>query len=306
MKKFLFLALAALLLGATVTSCKGKTQSDKATDSIAELMGKMEGTQLKMRFQENPAMEEQIDKAKFLEGMMTMINMDTTKNSRSYIEGLQAGMQLYQQLYQLETQGIAVDRKMFLNEFKKAVESKDSLDMAKAQTEVQGMQAKVTEMKDRVMKVKGQENLAAGKKYVDELLKKNEGYKKANSGVVYKMVEAGKGEAFTDTTVVDAKMVLKDLNGTVLMNMGTPQPLPIAQLKMHPIFSKLYDLIKGMKPGAKVIAVIPGDQIPTEMIGISPNMTLVCELTTVGIHKEEPRSPAQLPGRPAPAPAPAK
>ena len=306
MKKFLFLVMVALLVGTTVTGCKGKSQADKTNDSIAEMMGKIEGTQMKARFQQSPEMLEQLNKDEFLKGMMTVINMDTTKNSQSYISGLQAGMQIYQQLAQLEAQGIKVDRKVFLNEFKRLVESKDTLDLSKMDAEMQNMQTKVNTMKERVLKVKGQENLAAGKQYIDELMKKDGGYKKANSGVIYKIEEPGKGESFTDTTVVDAKMMCKDINGVVLMNMGTPQPLPLAQIKSHPIFGKLHDIIKGMKPGAKVIAVIPGDQIPTEMMGISPNMTLVCELTTVGVHKEEPRPAHQsYPGRPAPAPAPA-
>lgn len=302
MKKFLFLVMAALLLGTTVTGCKGKSQADKTNDSIAEIMGKIEGTQMKSRFQQNPEMLEQLDKDQFLKGMMTVINMDTTKNSKSYLSGLQAGMQIYQQLAQLEAQGIKIDRKVFLNEFKKIVESKDSLNIEKMDAEMQNLQGQLNSMKDRAMKVIGQENLVAGKKYVEDLMKKDSGYKKDKSGVIYKIEEPGKGESFTDTTVVDTKMLCKDMNGVVLVNMGTPQPLPLAQIKSHPIFGKLYDLIKGMKPGAKLVAVIPGDQIPAEMMGLSPNMTLVCELTTVGVHKEEPRpAPQGYPGRPAPA-----
>ncbi len=46
MKKFLFLAVAVLLVGTTVTSCKGKSESDKLNDSIAEALGNFMGTNL--------------------------------------------------------------------------------------------------------------------------------------------------------------------------------------------------------------------------------------------------------------------
>ena len=306
MKKFLFLVMAVVLLGTTVTGCKGKkSEADKINDSIAEMMGKMSGYDLKADFQENSQQYDNLDKDEFLKGMLTVINMDTTKNNQSYLAGLQAGMRLYQQLVQSEAQGIKIDRKIFLNEFKKIIESKDSLDMTKLQKEMDDMQNKVTGMKERAMQIKGQENLAAGKNYIDELMKKDDGYKKATSGVIYKIVEQGKGEAFNDTAVIDVKMTVKDLNNNVLINTGKPQPLPMAQVKGHPLFAKLFDLIKGMKPGSKMIAIIPGDLIQTQMMGISPNMTLTCEINTVGIHQEEPRpAPQAYPGRPAPAPGP--
>ena len=61
MKKFLFLVMAALLVGASVTSCKGKSESNKLNDSIAELMGKMIGTDLKAGMQMNPEMSQELD-----------------------------------------------------------------------------------------------------------------------------------------------------------------------------------------------------------------------------------------------------
>ena len=54
MKKFLFVAVAVLLLGSTVTSCKGKTESNKLNDSIAELLGQFMGNNLKASFQFMP------------------------------------------------------------------------------------------------------------------------------------------------------------------------------------------------------------------------------------------------------------
>ena len=307
MKKFLFLVMAALILGSTITGCKVKSQADKINDSIAQLMGKMEGADLKAQFQNIPDLDEQLDKDQYLKGMMSVIKMDTTKSSKSYILGLQQGLRVYQELAQLEVQGINVDRRLFLNEFKKMLDDKKPIDINMTE-----MQTKLYDLQTKSLNIKAQENLAAGKKYIDELMKKDNGYKKTNSGIIYKIVEQGSGESFNDASVVDIKLLLKDMNGNVYQNISKPRSLPLAGMKQDPIFANLYDIVKGMKPGAKVIAVIPGDQSSSEMRGLSPNLTFVVEITTVGLSKNEERpAPSQYPGgrnaqsAPQPAPQPA-
>ncbi|MBR5639749.1 MAG: hypothetical protein IKW83_08295 [Muribaculaceae bacterium] len=310
MKQILSIILFAGLVLGTI-SCKGSGASDSSDksstesstakrsttaleDSLADNLGNMAGIDLKAGLQQNPDMEMQLDIDEFLKGMTSVIEMDTTKSSQSYIMGLQQGLRVYQEIAQLEAQGINVDRKRYLNEFKKVIDSKDSINFEKVQQEMQTKQIQVQDMKTRALKIRGEENLAAGKKYIDELMKKDNGYQKDASGVIYKIVNQGNGESFNDASVVDTKMLLKDINGNVLENMSKPQPLPLAQMKQHPLFAKLYDIVKGMKPGAKVLAVIPGDLIPTEQMGISPNTTLLIEITTEGLHKAESKSsPAQ-------------
>ena len=302
MKKiFSIILFAGLVLG--TIGCKGNGSSSASDssatdskgsdshsttaleDSLSQTMGDMAGTDLKAGFQQNPDMEQQIDKDEFLKGMMAVIEMDTTKKSQSYMYGLQQGMRIYQELSQLEMQGVNVNRKLYINELKKAVESKDTLDLAKMQQDMQTKQNNANDMRERALKAKSEKNLAAGKKYVEELLKKDKDFKPATSGVYYKIENAGNGASFTDASVIDAKLLLKDINGNVLQNMSEPQPLPLAQIKQDPIFGKLYDIIKGMKPGAKATIVIPGDQIPEDM-GLAPNMTYIFEITTVGLHTD--------------------
>ena len=156
MKKFLFLVIAALLVGTTVTGCKGKSESNKLNDSIAEILGKMTGTQLKAQLQFNPNMANDLDKDQLMKGMIDVFNMDTTKNSQSYIQGLQWGMQFYHQLAQLEVQGVHVDRKLFINEFKKALEGKDTLKLETLEQEFQNTQMQIMGMIERAQKARAQ------------------------------------------------------------------------------------------------------------------------------------------------------
>lgn len=301
MKKFLFLAMAALLLG-TVTSCNGNSDSNnKTNDSLATTLGEYLGTQLKVQIQQAPA--DQLDKDQFLKGIETALQADTTKQKMSYYSGLMYGLQrVYPQIAQLEGQGINVDRKLIINEFKKVFESKDSINfndpalMQKMQT----MEANLMRLMEKAQKEKGKENIAEGKKYLEEQMKKDKGFKKTQSGIAYKVIKAGSGDNFNDTITVDVAYVGKHINGKEFDN-SHGKPIPFNMQSVVPGFR---EVIKLMKPGSKVLAIIPGNLAYGEMGdprgGIGPNETLVFEITTIGVHKEPQMSQMpSIPGQPA-------
>ena len=304
MKKFLFLVIAALLVGTTVTGCKGKSESNKLNDSIAEILGKMTGTQLKAQLQFNPNMANDLDKDQLMKGMIDVFNMDTTKNSQSYIQGLQWGMQFYHQLAQLEVQGVHVDRKLFINEFKKALEGKDTLKLETLEQEFQNTQMQIMGMIERAQKAKGAENGEAGKQYIAEQIKKDKDFKKTKSGIAYKIVKEGKGDNFVDDDIVNVSYVGKHIDGRVF-DTSNGKEVPFTMQGVVPGFS---EVLKLMKPGSKVIAIIPGElayQDRGDGRKIGPNETLVFEITA-GTAKKAPAQDAEVapaPGRPAPAPS---
>ncbi|MBP5688493.1 MAG: FKBP-type peptidyl-prolyl cis-trans isomerase [Muribaculaceae bacterium] len=303
MKKYLFLVIAALLVGTTVTGCKGKSESNKLNDSIAEILGKMTGTQLKAQLQFNPNMANDLDKDQLMKGMIDVFNMDTTKNSQSYIQGLQWGMQFYHQLAQLEVQGVHVDRKLFINEFKKALEGKDTLKLETLEQEFQNTQMQIMGMIERAQKAKGAENGEAGKQYIAEQIKKDKDFKKTKSGIAYKIVKEGKGDNFVDDDIVNVSYVGKHIDGRVF-DTSNGKEVPFTMQGVVPGFS---EVLKLMKPGSKVIAIIPGElayQDRGDGRKIGPNETLVFEITA-GTAKKAPAQDAEVapaPGRPAPAP----
>lgn len=155
MKKFLFSVMAILLLGSFVTGCKGNSQSNATNDSIAKYMGKMQGTIIKEQFQQDKEMSKQFDQDQYIKGMMTVINMDSTKNNRSYVQGLEEGMKLYKELLELENQGISVNRSIYLKEFRAVIEDKDSLDLKKVEKEIEDMRNKLDAFK-KTAQQKGQ------------------------------------------------------------------------------------------------------------------------------------------------------
>ena len=228
------------------------------------------------------------------------LNADTTKRGKSFINGIAVAMQMiYPGIAQMEGQGLNIDRKALINELKKSFKSNDSVDINQLQT----MQMNLQGMMQRATAAKGAKNDKEGKKYLEEQMKKDKGFKKTASGIAYKVLKQGAGENFNDSATVDVTYVGKHIDGKEFDNsQGKPVPF---NLKMTvPGFR---EIISNMKPGEKVIAIIPGALAYGEQGnpqgGIGPNETLVFEITAEGLHKEEPA--AAMPGRPMPAPAPA-
>ena len=304
MKKLFSIFMVALMV-ATITSCKnggaaGNDAASKTEDSIATEFGKLIGQNLKMQMSQDPRAVEQIDKEELLRGIDMVLNADTTKRGKSFINGIAVAMQMiYPGIAQMEGQGLNIDRKALINELKKSFKSNDSVDINQLQT----MQMNLQGMTQRATAAKGAKNDKEGKKYLEEQMKKDKGFKKTASGIAYKVLKQGAGENFNDSATVDVTYVGKHIDGKEFDNsQGKPVPF---NLKMTvPGFR---EIISNMKPGEKVIAIIPGALAYGEQGnpqgGIGPNETLVFEITAEGLHKEEPA--AAMPGRPMPAPAPA-
>ncbi len=309
MKKLFSLAMVALLVG-TMASCNGNkagesAKASKMGDSIANQMGELIGSQLKMMQEQGPEKLDEAELMKGIEAMESLLKSDTTLKARSFNQGVAIGAQIFGGLSQQEEQTGKINRKAFLKAIKKAFTSKDSVDMNKMQT----LQANMMGLMQRATIAKGQENDKAGQKYIAEQMKKDKGFKKTASGLIYKVVKPGTGANFNDSAVVDVLYEGKHINGKVF-DSKKDSPIPFNLKQVVPGFRELLTL---MNTGAEVIAIIPGNIAYGEQGnpqgGIGPNETLVFEVTAKGIHQDDPN---QMPGMPkglrkaAPAPKPAK
>lgn len=312
MKKFLSLAMVALLLG-TMTGCKGKTSGDaKLNDSLATEIGEMVGTGLKAQMSQMPNIDEQLDKEMFLKGLETAIKGDTTKRTSSYNQGFMTGMQIYQQmLAKYDMMGVKIDRRVLIEELRKHFMSKDSINITDPmfQQKMQTLQNNMMAHDTRVTELKGKENIDEGKKYIAEQMKKDKGFIKTKSGVAYKILQPGNGANFTDTSMVELIYEGKRINGKVF-DSTKGEARPMNMMMTVPGFR---EVVKLMKPGAKAIAIIPGEQaygLDGSRGGFGPYETLIFEITTVKeapkpVQPPMPGMPAgQRPGNPAVKPAP--
>ena len=302
MKKLFSLLMVAVLIG-TMASCNGEkggstnASNSKLEDSISLQFGELIGSQIKMMGEQGLEPSEIL---KGLEAASKLVKNDTSKSAQAFNQGLMMGLQIFSSMPQQEQMMGKINQKAMMDQIRKTVKSKDSVDMAKMQQMQMGIQG----MMMRAMQAKGAENDKAGKKYLEEQVKKDKGFKKTASGLAYKVVKEGAGENFNDSATVDVTYVGKHIDGKEFDN-SKGKPVPFNLKMTVPGFR---EVISNMKPGEKAIAIIPGalaygDQ-GNPQGGIGPNETLVFEITTIGVHKEEPRAMPGMPGKPAPAPAP--
>ena len=300
MKKLFSLLMVALLVG-TMASCNGggkKAKSLSLNDSIAEQIGEMIGYQIKMANQQGL---DSIEMMKGYEAASKLIKNDTSKAARSYNQGLMMGLQLFMSLPQQEEMIGKIDSRILLNKIKETVKSKTPADMAK----MQALQGNLQGMMMRAAAAIGKENDKAGQKYIKEQIKKDKGFKPLANGIYYKVLKEGKGELFNDSATVDVKYVGKHIDGKVFDD-SKGESRPFSMKMTIPGFK---EVVTKMKPGDKVIALIPGAQAYGDQGnpqgGIAPNETLVFEIEAVGVHKEDPNAMPGMPGRPG-APGPGK
>jgi len=132
-------------------------------------------------------------------------------------------------------------------------------------------------------------NQQAGEKYIADQIKNDKSFIRTESGLCYKILNEGEGENFKETDLIDVIYVGKHINGNIF-DSSNDSPVPLSMQGVVPGFKEILSL---MKPGAKAIAIIPGnlaygENAPNDEIG--PNETLVFEINTVGIHQDVPVS----------------
>lgn len=288
MKKFFAIAMAAVLaLSAISCNEKGNAASGGAkADSLTTTFGSFVGNVMKFQSSNDST----FDKAAFIKGFEKIITSDT---SRYYMGGMQVAMQVLGDIANMEQQGVKFDRNKFLAEFKKAMNSTDSIDQMKLQ-EMQAtyqrlIQAAVSEAKEK--DPKAIENKKAGEAFVNKKAKEA-GYTKHKSGIVYKVLAEGTGKNFTDADEVMVKYVGKHIDGKEFDR--SDEPVPFRMQGVIPGFS---EMLKLMKPGMKVEVIIPGElAYGTNGAGdIGPNETLVFEMETVGLKPASDKKPAAAP-----------
>ena len=117
------------------------------------------------------------------------------------------------------------------------------------------------------------------------------GYKKTESGIVYKVITEGAGENFTDGQNVLTKYKGMHIDGKVFDESQEP-----VAFNTKGVIAGFAEILKLMKPGMKVEVIIPselaygadGSQNPmTGEMTIEPNETLVFEMETVGVQPEK-------------------
>lgn len=272
MKKILAFVAAAVVLMGTVASCNksgGASDVSRGTaDSVSRIYGELSGNQLKMMV----ANDSLIDSKQLLEGLRAGFGVDT---NRYFMQGLEIGLQIKKSLAGIKERfGIEVDERAFMLELVKAFESSETKDQAA----IQAMGMQLDSIVRSAENVKLRKNVAAGADYVKARLA--EGYTKTESGLAYKVLAEGSGNNFADGDSIEVTYVGKHIDGSVF-DQGTHK------FTTDGVVKGFAEALRLMKPGTKMIAVLPydlayGEEGQRNMMSgawsIEPYETLVFEL----------------------------
>lgn len=297
MKK-LFMACgvaAAMLLG--VSSCDNSSSSSNPNkafgDSLSIAMGEAQGSRLLSEYMTLPEEQKKtIKKDDLLRGLKQAIMTDTTQ--QGYLTGLSFGMQLAGQLFRYEEAGVPVNRAKLYEAYAKAFsgDSVDEVAMREAQVQFQALaeqaQQKMMEFyqkkeeEARAAKEnspEAKENVAAGEKYLKEQMANDPEIKVSESGLAYKVISEGKGEAVGENGSAKVKYTGKLIDGTEFDS--NKEGVVMNPNRVVPGFG---EALKMMKNGSHYILYIPGNLAygvnGNQQAGIGPNAMLVFEVET--------------------------
>jgi len=243
-----------------------------AMDSLCIALGTIYGGICR---QQQLSADSSCDLAEAFKGVEYIAKADADDDS--YFNGLQMGMQVLQFFQAIQLQcGMPINKSLFMKHLRQELNAKTPM----SQDEMQVMQSKIEPLMSRVMdnSPKGIANKKAGEDYMKKL-KGDKSYIFTKSGLAYRIIKPGTGKNFADDDVVKVIYTGKHINGAEF-DSSNGKPVPFGVRQVIPGFA---EMIKLMKPGGKVVAVIPGDLAygPNGNQGIGPNETLIFEIETV-------------------------
>lgn len=304
MKKIFFGLAAGLALIGAASCGDGQSQggdnrvfSASATDSLnisfAEFVGYTFAGQIDAAMQQDST----ITKEAFLKGLQYAMAADTAS---AYQSGLSIGMQMAAQFAQYEKMGVKLDRSKWLQEFKKALLA----DSVPTQMEMMSYQQNFQMWNDSLRNAKhrydveaaesspqAQANLQESEKYLNQV-KADASVKQTESGLVYKIENAGEGEKIQKSDRVVLKCNVKALKGQNPPSIPS-NPMPVSQFTKG-LQEGLMMLGKGGKATFYVPAKLAYDAQMAGRMGLEPNTVFIYEVEVMEI-------PA-APGAQAPAP----
>ncbi|MDE6116780.1 MAG: FKBP-type peptidyl-prolyl cis-trans isomerase [Duncaniella sp.] len=296
MKKIVMLCGAAAMMLTAVTSCGNSGSSagsDSFGDSLAVAFGTSQGARLASDYNTLPEDQKKaFKKDDILRGFKQVIMTDTTQ--QGYLTGLSVGLQLAGQLFRYEQAGINIDRNKVYNAYAKAF-SADSVDMIALQAAQNEFQQLAQQAQEKMMEhyrqqeeaakaakensPEAKENKEKGEAFIKDAIAKDPSIKVTDSGLAYKVINEGTGEAVGDGGRAVVKYTGKLIDGTVFDS--NTEGVPFSTRQVVPGFGEGLSM---MKNGAKYILYIPAnlaygvDGTPDGKIG--PNSTLVFEVET--------------------------
>lgn len=227
-------------------------------------------------------------KEDIVKGLQIVFGSD--KNQATMM-GMQIGMQMLQEVRQLEAQGIEIDHEMLISNFKRAF-MQDSVNLAANTEAYEQYQALVSRAQTIIMARdkarKAAEPIAimneqVGRAFIDKTIAADSDVKTSASGLVYKITEKGDTTTITPSTAVALKYTEKKIDGTITYTTGDKT----RSIVPSRLTDGLAEGIMMLGIGGKATLYVPAalaygvDGLPQRAIG--PNETVVYEIEISGL-----------------------
>ena len=303
MKKII-LGMSALAL-MFATSCGNGSNEDNGlvnADSLATAIGAGMGGSVNNQIKTitDSAYVAKLSKEEIVKGVEYVLAIDTTNEGR--LAGLGIGLQLAQQVQYFEKEGVKIDRRLVLEQFKKAL-MQDSVPMTELfeyQTFIQtadGIIIKEKERKRLEALEKSPEAIQGtktGEAFINKKKQEDPEIKTTASGLSYKIINEGEGAKATANDFVNVIYKGSLIDGTVFDDsMGEARKFHVSSVV--PGFAEGLQLLG---KGGKAIFYIPGKLAygvqGQPYAGIGPNQTLIFEVEIAEINGEN--KPVGMPG----------
>lgn len=286
MKKIMMMAAAAAMTAMTFTACNGggSTKLNNDVDSVAYELGVAQSEGLKQYMTQQLGVDStQIDE--FIKGMKEGALNESNTKKEAYMKGLEVGKQIQQMGKGLSNEIFAGDSTQTVDVNKLLAGLIDGLKGKATMTAEEAYAAfneKLEPIKAANLEKQYGDNKKAGEQYLADN-KKKAGVTVLPSGVQYKVLAAGNGDAPADTATVSVNYEGKLIDGTVFdssYNRNEPFEVNLAMPRVIPGWA---EILKLMPMGAKWEVVIPQDQAygSQNMGQIKPFSTLIFTIERV-------------------------
>lgn len=288
-KLFSAACVASLAMTALMSSCCSKgscsTDSDAVPQAMLDSISVVQGSYIGQAILSNyPMMQSEgnVSKEEILKGIQLVFGADDNRGTQI---GIQFGLQMLNEMRNLETLGIKVDRQLMLKSFKKAFLA-DTVNQEDAQntynmyqTMVNRVQAeqKAREEARIAESPEALKNVADGEAYIAAAMQADPAFATTNAGLVYKIETTGDGKPVDGAGRLKVKYVEKKIDGTVIVETAETGRTTY----LSTVVPGFAEGLKMLNNGGKAVFIVPGplaygvNGIPSREVG--PNETIVYE-----------------------------
>lgn len=272
---------------ATVADADKFEVSAATSDSLNSYFGAFVGSSILGEYSRlDSTMKAEQPKADIVKGIQYVLGAPQEKGVAI---GMQIGLQMLGNLQNMEQNGVKIDRTAVLNSFKKAflADTLDSDAAHGAQVAYQALtsriqqEAKAFEDLKKANAPEALENTAAGEKYLAEAMAADPEIKVAESGLAYKIENAGDEKKITRRDVAELKYTGRLVDGTVFDSSDA------ARLSPAGVVPGFGEGMQMLGKGGKATLYIPGklaygvDGAPRA--GIGPNAMLIFDIEVLDV-----------------------